>query len=87
MMKICLNQKISALSKAFHNGDISLADYRAQRRKEFEALNNHAQAPSKHLEGARAQGISKVVVQRIVLGTFSVIFLIIATVLIAKFLF
>jgi len=80
-MKICLNQNIITLSEAFHNGDLSLADYRLQRRKELEALNNHSQVPLK-----QTSGLSKVVIKRTVVGTFAVISLLFATVMIAKFI-
>jgi len=79
-MKISLNRKISELNEAFHNGDISLTDYRFQRRKEFELINSSTEPPPK-----QTTHISKAVVKRVVLGTCLAVALLFVTVMIAKF--
>jgi len=81
MMKISLNRKISELNDDFHNGDLSLTDYRVQRRKELEALNSSTEPSIK-----QATHTSKAVVKRVVLGTFAAISLLLLTVIVAKFL-
>jgi len=78
-MKISLNRKISELNEDFHNGDLSLTDYRDQRRKELEALNSGSE-PSVQ----QTVHLSKGVVKRIVFGTCCAVALLFVTVMIAK---
>jgi len=80
-MKIFLNQRISTLSDAFHKGDLSLTDYREQRRKALEDLNQVSEQPLR-----KTTGHSKVLIRRVLVGTLAVISLIFATVMLAKFL-
>ena len=80
MMKISLNRKISELNEEFHNGDLSLTEYRVQRRKELEAINSSTEPPRK-----QTASTSKAVLKRIVLGTCFAIVLLFVTVMIAKF--
>jgi hypothetical protein len=79
MMKISLNTKIVELNQEFHNGDLSLTDYRVKRRKELEALNESSEPSLK-----QTSYISKGVVKRIVFGTCCAILLLFATVMLAK---
>ena len=80
-MKISLNRKISELNDDFHNGDLSLSDYRDQRRKELDALNNKPEP-----EINKAGHHSKQLVKRVIVGTSCAIALLFVTVMIAKFL-
>jgi len=80
-MKIFLNERISMLSETFHRGDLSLTDYREQRRKELEALNQTSDQPLKNTNGH-----SKVIIKRVLVGTLVAISLIFTTVMLAKFL-
>ena len=79
-MKISLNRKISELNDDFHNGDLSLTDYRVQRRKELEALNSSTEPSIK-----QATNISKGLIKRVVLGTCCAVVLLFVTVMIAKY--
>jgi len=81
MMKISLNRKISELNDDFHNGDLSLTEYRVQRRKELEDLNSSSEPPIQ-----QTTYISKGLFKRVLFGTFTVISLLLLTVVIAKFL-
>jgi len=78
-MKISLNRKISELNEDFHNGDLSLTDYRDQRRKEIEALNSSSDPSVQQTER-----LSKGVVKRVVFGTCCAVALLFVTVMIAK---
>jgi len=80
-MKISLNRKISELNDDFHNGDLSLTDYRVKRRKELEALNDSSESPTK-----QKPSLSKGVVKRVVFGTCCAVALLFVTVMIAKLL-
>ena len=80
-MKISLNKKISELNEDFHNGELSLTDYRDQRRKELEALGRH-QEPAEQ----KKMRNTKEVIKHTALGTMCVVGLLLLTVLIAKFL-
>ena len=80
MMKISLNRKISELNDEFHNGDLSLTDYRVKRREELEALNSSSEPTLQ-----QTTRISKGTVKRVVLGTCCVVALLFVTVMIAKF--
>ena len=80
-MKISLNRKLSELNDDFHNGDLSLSDYRDQRRKELDALNSQPEPAIK-----KKGGHSKRLVRRVIVGTFCAITLLFVTVMVAKFL-
>jgi hypothetical protein len=80
MMKISLNRKISELNDEFHNGDLSLTDYRVKRRKELEALNSSSEPQLKH-----TTRLSKGPIKPVVLGTCYAVALLFVTVMIAKF--
>lgn len=79
-MKISLNRKIAELSEEFHNGDLSLTDYRIERRKQLEALNSSSEPQLK-----QTTQISKRMIKRVVLGTCWAVALLFVTVMIAKF--
>jgi hypothetical protein len=78
-MKISLNRKISELNDEVHNGDLSLSDYRDQRRKELDALNSHPEPAIK-----KTARHSKIPVQRVIVGTSCAIVLLFITVMVAK---
>jgi hypothetical protein len=80
-MKISIDKKIAELNEDFHNGDISLTDYRVQRRKELEAINKSSEPTLR-----QRSHISKGVLKRIVLGTCCAVVLMFMTVMVAKFL-
>lgn len=79
-MKISINQKISALSEDFHNGDLSLTDYRVERRKALEALGRSDFSPK------QTKASSKGLIKRVFYGTCCAVLLILVTVIVAKFL-
>lgn len=80
-MKICLHPRIQMLSKSFHKGELSLADYRELRRAEFEQLNSASPKNDK-----RENACSSLPVKRVILVTLVSVALLFATVILARFL-
>lgn len=86
-MKICLNQRMQYLSKSFHKGELTLADYRELRREEFEHLNS---APQKHHSSKHAMpkmDFSSKLAKKVIVLTLLSISLLILTVILVRFLF
>ena len=74
-MKIRLNEDMDALCTAFHNGDISLAEYRLQRRKILDNLSNDLEGASNH---------SSPLIRRVVGGVVIIVSLLIGTIILIK---
>lgn len=79
-MKTHLHKRIHELSELFHNGDLSLTDYRELRRKELDSLQDQSmlsQSPSDKV-------FSGFIVKKVFAATVAAICLILITVMIAK---
>lgn len=80
-MKICLHPRIQMLSKSFHKGELSLADYRELRRAEFELLNSDS---PHHVN--KETDRSRLPLRRVLIATLVSVALLFVTVMLARYL-
>lgn len=76
-MKILLNNKLSLLCGAFHRGDITLIDYREQRRRILEQLG---------YEPEESAVTTSPVFKHVVTGTLVIVLLLVVTVILVRYL-
>ena len=78
-MNIYQNKEMSALTEAFHNGELTQADYRSKRRALLEYMEQEANESK-----PASSSISKPMVMRTLFGTIVMIVLLGLTVLAVK---